>query len=39
MRTEEELQFAKRMGVLINGERVIHGNTDTGEWIKISKEC
>lgn len=39
MRTEEELQFAKRMGVLINGERVILGNTDTGEWIKISKEC
>lgn len=39
MKLAEVFRFSKKTVILRNKSRIILGNTDTGEWIKVSKEC
>lgn len=39
MKKNLAFDFEEHMGILRHATRVILGNTNTGEWMKISKEC
>ena len=39
MEKGKTFMWAESIGILTHNQRVILGNTDSGEWIKISQEC
>ena len=39
MKKDLSFSWTESIGVLIHDQRVILGNTSSGEWIKISQEC
>ena len=39
MNEEMSIKLTEHTGILSHKKRVILGNTNSGEWIKISQEC